>query len=483
MTPKSAAGQVSTDHGSMGRTLGHISLDAVRSVRGSFKGQQPLKTATNAIPATSSSSCSSSPVGSTTKQRWYDSIRSRSSQIPTPRSPASSSPTLKRRFFKNSTGETEDKLLAATKFEPDVSPTAFSRPQRHFQAQTLRTPPPKLELPGLGTDLRRNTTFRACSEKVIQDIGKKYGGATPSILPKSDPSNDIFTSATQSVRLRRAEGKIRNTDSLTVKCDVHYLLTPSAPSRTEHFEDTTAALSNYSLNHVLCGDPEYNNVILWTLHTSMTSPPRVQQSFTVLPNYLKPDRSALSTTSQWAIIVFRHGPAPSRLPSAVRQQEELLQSAAAKIVNMGYHIDVWTKSDNYCWREAKLKALGNEDCQGPDQSLREKYHAMVGHGIPGFSIDEIQLIEEMARLRTQPDPEDSKTVCFRVGLQTRSDAEDDLGCRADYDSEFGGFLEHQEETILSAGSETRFDLHDDSHISGVSEDLDMAARLGGKTFA
>lgn len=166
MTPKSAAGHISPANGSMGRTLGNRSLDAVRSVRGSLKGQRALKTATNVIPATSSSSCSSSPVGSATKQRWYDSIRSRTSQIPTPRSPASSSPTLKRRLFKN--GTEDEKLLAAPKCEGHTSPTPLARSQRHVQAQTLRTPPPKLELPGLDADLRRNTTFRACSEKVIQ---------------------------------------------------------------------------------------------------------------------------------------------------------------------------------------------------------------------------------------------------------------------------------------------------------------------------
>lgn len=269
-----------------------------------------------------------------------------------------------------------------------------------------------------------------------------------------------------------------------MKCDIHYPFIPSTPSRTERFEDTVGALSNYSLNNMLCGNPEYSNVILWTLHTSVTSPSRVQQSFTVLPKYLKPDRNALGTTYQWAIIVFRHGPAPSRLPSSVRQHEGLLQSAAEEVVNMGYHIDVWTKSDNYCWREAKLQALGNENCQGPDQSLREKYHAMIGHGIPGFSIEEIEIIEKMARIRTQPsESQGPETVCSEVGLQTQPGTEDDLACRSDYDSQFGGFLEHQEESILSTGSETHFGLHDHSQISGVSEDLDMAARLGGKAFA
>jgi hypothetical protein len=168
VTPKSAVSQPSPSYGSMSRTLGHRSLDAVRSVRGSLKGRPALNTATNAIPATASSSCSPSPAGSATKQRWYDSIRSRTSQIPMPRSPASSSPTLKRRLFKAVADGTAEKLSPAPTCEGDASPTAFASFQRNAQAPTLWNPPPKLDLPGLDPGLRRTTTFRACSEKVIQ---------------------------------------------------------------------------------------------------------------------------------------------------------------------------------------------------------------------------------------------------------------------------------------------------------------------------
>lgn len=295
-----------------------------------------------------------------------------------------------------------------------------------------------------------------------------------------------------SMRLRHADVTIDNSSqepkiSLAVKCDVHYPLIPSAPSRTEHFEDTTAALSNYCLNQMLCGNPEYSNVVLWSLHTSMTSPCKMQQSLTVLPNYLKPDRNGLGTTYQWAIIVFRNDPAPSRVPSAVRQNEKVLQIAVANIVDMGYHIDVWTKLDNYCWRESKLQALGDGDCRGPDQSLREKYQAMVGHGIPGFSFHEIQTIDDVLRIRDlKSDSEDSEPAHTEVALQTKSETEDmHLRCRSD--SEFDGFLEHQEESIIPASSEAEFKFHDDdSNFSEVSEDMDkdmdMVARLGGKAL-
>lgn len=306
-------------------------------------------------------------------------------------------------------------------------------------------------------------------------------------MPKLDANRDIFMSATDSTRLRRADPKIRNVSQeintgLAMKCDVHYPLIPSAPSRTEHFEDTVAALSNCCLNNMLCENPEYSNIILWTLHTSMTSLSKVHQSFTVLPSYLKPDRDALGATYQWAIIVFRNDSAPSRVSSAVRQHEKALQAAVDKIVNMGYHLDVWTKSDNYSWREAKLQASGTRDCQGPDHLLREKYQAMVGHGILGFSSHEIQTFDEVLRMQDPTlDSGDSKRLC--ITLPNKSETEYGTDCESDAESDFGGFLEHKEESILPDGSGIQFELHDDSHISGVSEDLDMATRLEGKTIA
>jgi hypothetical protein len=305
-------------------------------------------------------------------------------------------------------------------------------------------------------------------------------------MPKPDMQSDTFMTTTENTKLRRAGQRVESgcqepKRSLAVKCDVHYPMTPSAPSRTEHFEDTAAALSNYCLNNMLCENPGYGNLVLWTLHTSITSPSKEQQSFTVLPSYLKPDRNALGTTYQWAIIVFRNGPAPSRVPGAVRQDEWFLQVAVAKIVSMGYHIDVWTKSDNYCWSEAKLEAFGNGDFGGPDLSLREKYKAMVDHGIPGFSLSEMHTFDEVCRIGNSTlDLEDSETVCSDVAPQVRPQTEDDQALCSDHDSQFGGFLEHQEESILSVGSEPQFQLQEDSLISGVSEDLDMATRLGGK---
>ncbi|KAJ0118281.1 hypothetical protein J7T55_009064 [Diaporthe amygdali] len=381
-------------------------------------------------------------------------------------------------------------MRSAPACEGDISPTVLARFQKHAQTQAFRAPLPKLDLPALDPDLRRGTTFRACSEKAIQDISYKYDGGTRGSVQKLDANDNIFMTAAESMRLKRADvsmAKVSQEPSnrLAVKCDVHYPLVPSAPSRTEHFEDTTAALSNYCLNNMLlCGNVEYSNVILWILHTSVTSPCKIQQSFTVLPNYLKPDRNALGTTCQWAIIVFRNDPGSSRLPAAVRQQETILQAALSNVLNMGYRVDVWTKSDNYCWRDQKLQALSSDDCRGPDQSLREKFQAMVGHGIPGFSFHEIQTIDDLLRIRgPASDSEDSETVYSEIALQTKLETEDELECGSNSWSEFDGFLEHMEESILPAGSDAKFEHDDDSNFSGVSEDLDMVMRLGGRASA
>lgn len=168
VTPKSTVSQPSSLYGSMGRTLGHRSLEAFRSVKGSIKGRQALNTATNAITAAPSPNCCSSPAGSATKQRWYTSIRSGASQIPMPSSPSSTSPTLKRRLFKTATHGTGQAMRSAPPCEGDVSPTVIARFQKHAQSQAFRAPLPKLELPALDPDLRRSTTFRACSEKAIR---------------------------------------------------------------------------------------------------------------------------------------------------------------------------------------------------------------------------------------------------------------------------------------------------------------------------
>lgn len=149
--------------GSVGRALGRRSLDTFLSVRGSLGGRSALGTTTNqkpAEPAASATSVSagSSPVDPPAKQRWYDSLRSRASQIPMPSSPTSMSSTLKRtRFFRSSPTQ--------------VSGHDFPSPTEP-QNQLSRAPPPlpRLDVSSFQSELQRMPIFGEVSGNSFQGM-------------------------------------------------------------------------------------------------------------------------------------------------------------------------------------------------------------------------------------------------------------------------------------------------------------------------
>ena len=110
-----------------------------------------------------------------------------------------------------------------------------------------------------------------------------------------------------------------------------------------------------------------------------------------------------------------------------------------------------------------------------DQSCRKKYDAMLQHGVAGFSTDETRILDEaVERLRVkQSMSEDAESICTEQDCRAESNDQDKCGAGSDSESELNGFLEHQEESIAPAASDNQFE------FSGLSEDLDMASRLGG----
>lgn len=145
--------------GSVGGTLGRRSLDAFTSMRQSFRGRRALHPTTNQKLAISTSSAS---VGNgsrepPTKQRWYDSLRGKSSQIPTPSRPAPMSFTLKRsRFFGSS---------------PDQSPIDGPSLSLALQTQT-RNPLPKLQIASSQFGLKHPSIFGNFAMRPSIDTGK-----------------------------------------------------------------------------------------------------------------------------------------------------------------------------------------------------------------------------------------------------------------------------------------------------------------------
>lgn len=113
-----------------------------------------------------------------------------------------------------------------------------------------------------------------------------------------------------------------------------------------------------------------------------------------------------------------------------------------------------------------------------DQSCREKYDAMLGYGITGFSADETGMVDEaLERLRVkQSKSEGSESTCIGQDGQPESKSLSENGPGSDCESELNGFLEHQEESFAPGASDNQFE------FSGLSEDLDMASRLGGETL-
>lgn len=140
----SPACDVSAGHLSLGRR----SLEAVKSIRGTIKDRLALETATNSLqPSTAMSlivnTSSSSP---SVKQRWFDSLRSRASKIPTPTSPASMSSTLRRsRFFRSSEAPLQEDTIVS-----------FGK----SQSLPFKSPLPKLELPSFQSELQTSAIFR-----------------------------------------------------------------------------------------------------------------------------------------------------------------------------------------------------------------------------------------------------------------------------------------------------------------------------------
>lgn len=152
-----------TSSASVGRNIGRRSLDAFSSIRRSLSGhRRALNTTTNqaATPtlnlhvALTCASAGVSPI-EPAKQKWYDSLRGKASQIPTPSSPTSMSSTLKRsRFFRSAPAQPPP--------APDLPPTVL---------EALRAPLPKLELASFQSELQRMSMFGEPDEKSTTGSG------------------------------------------------------------------------------------------------------------------------------------------------------------------------------------------------------------------------------------------------------------------------------------------------------------------------
>lgn len=538
--------------GSVGRALGLRSLDTFRSVRSrSLRDRSALGTATNqktaevAAPATSVSA-GSSPVSPPAKQRWYDSLRARASQIPTPSSPTSMSSTLKRaRFFRS-------------------SPTQVSSPDFPFpsevQNQSSRAPGPlpRLDISSFQSELQRMPIFGKASENPTQDIvsvstyldlrpasrtlpdqsldtNLKSGDTTsneafganmdgpighelgsPVVLATDElnvkPSLPVaavttelkaksaLSSAVSELKLKPKVAFINvpaEEEDWTIQCALYYKGSPWQTERTETFPDAASALSHIALRDMLSGRRRCSNVVLWTGQIPYTTP-RTKQTFTVYPHYDGPRRIEIEEKYclEWAFIAFTDGSKGTKLPpmksKELSKEDKRLMSALKNVIQLGYHVDVWTCRDNENWqfdvdciRDFGMKKMVAERQQDAETiARRERYEAFIRHGVAGFSQDDINLLFNKLHEDRDDEEEDDYDYAHDAYEHEADDVQQSqvhtqTQTQAAPDSELHGYLEHQEETITEEGDVG--DAEESSEgpeISIHSEDLEMAARLG-----
>lgn len=130
--------------GSVSRSLGRRSLDAVRSVKDSIQSRQALhatrnRRSTAPILHFRTESSPSIPITHSIKQRWHDSFRSRGSR----RSTNSSCSSIESRYYKSSPGKS-------------ASPASLNCQKFHVAL-------PQLDLPLLQDELQHTRIYRTFS--------------------------------------------------------------------------------------------------------------------------------------------------------------------------------------------------------------------------------------------------------------------------------------------------------------------------------
>lgn len=484
-----------TGSGSVGRILGRRSLDAFSSIRGSLKGHRALHPTTNQKPASSlmTASADNSPNEVPLKQRWFDSLRGNASQIPTPLSPTSMSPTLKRSRF----------LWSAPNLPPEdelSSPTALQT--------RLRDHLPQLQIASFRSEMQRTSLFDDITAESIVDVGK-YLTRQPGVMSKAladqapEPitegqnnthkkivriqtespvgtSSDLqsqttardiaagvdpitpepaavgqdksIEKATSAAGIASATAVKKSSEPWHILCDLYYKGTPWKTELKKTFSDASTALSQFALRHMLTDQRDCSNTLLWTSEVQMAKL-QVNQTFTVYPLIDGPKRTEIQKNYDlhWAIITFTDGPPVPKTNRTMLEEDKRLTMAVRKITSMGYHVDVWTYLDDDGWyvdlvlAEAELAREPAEDkhmrrsSRSPSVLLdsqhldrRRRYEFFLRDGVSGFLQADLDLFDKLRSETLLP---------VRPGWNRLQD-----GAK----SELMGFLEHTEETIIEA---------------------------------
>lgn len=281
------------------------------------------------------------------------------------------------------------------------------------------------------------------------------------------------------------------------KCALLYKGSAWLPEERFVFPDAASALSHFAAKN-LVGQRRWSNVVLWTGEIPYTRP-KTKQTFTAYPHYDGPRRIEIEDKYclEWAFIAFTDKKTATKLPPVkskdLSKGDGRLITALTKIRFMGYHVDVWTCRDSESWdsaiemvRDFGMREHVANQFRAPEYTERRKrYEAFIRHGVAGFSLDEIVLLDKI------------QNEYEAVGLDAGSEEDYDYANdgyehnsddfehvvvpksqpQPEAESELHGFLEHQEETMDVNDKED--EPNENTEISVDQEDLDMAARLAG----
>lgn len=288
------------------------------------------------------------------------------------------------------------------------------------------------------------------------------------------------------------------------KCTLYYKGSPWQPEHSEDFSDAASALSHFALRNMLNGRRRCSNVLLWTGQVLDTNA-RIKQTFTAYPHCDGPRRVEIEDKYciEWAFIAFTDELKSTKLPPMkskdMSEEDERLMMALKKIVQMGYHVNVWTSRDNENWnfdmdciRDFGMKKLVAQRHTEPENIERqERYKAFIQHRVSGFSQADIDILQKSSEeegndQRDDRDDEDDDDYDYaHDGYEHQADDalrhQDQSQSRAQVESasDLSGHLEHRDETVAKSEDEDdEEEASQGTEISVHTEDLDMADRLG-----
>lgn len=202
---------------------------------------------------------------------------------------------------------------------------------------------------------------------------------------------------------------------------------------------------------------------------------------------------------EWAFIAFTEATKSTRLPPMKSKhlsgEDTRLMAALQNVTEMGYHIDVWTCRDNENWNYDVecIRDFGHTESVVKAQKWqegierRERYEAFIRHGVAGFLQDDLKILDDAAdqagkKQQTESEGQEEHDGDEHYGCEYGTEPSERPQLQPEPELDMKGFVEHQDGTTTAEMDETLDDSSANTSITLLSEDIDMAQRLGMVSF-